>query len=138
MEARFTVLTLGVKDLETSMRFYRDGLGFFTQGVVGKEFERGEVVFFNLKGGMMLALYQRDNLAWDANVKLGDGVSPFSIGYNTATKEEVDNIIALAEAAGATIPKRPQDTFWGGYAGYFLDPDRHPWEILWNPNLLPD
>jgi uncharacterized glyoxalase superfamily protein PhnB len=139
MEPRFTVLTLGVDDLERSFKFYRDGLGFPSQGITGKEYEHGEVAFFDLKHGMKLALWAREDLAWDASIaKENPAATEFSIGYNVRSKEEVDSIMELAEKAGAHISKPAQNTFWGGYAGYFQDPDGHLWEIIWNPQLLPE
>jgi uncharacterized glyoxalase superfamily protein PhnB len=139
MEARFTVLTLGVDNVERSFKFYSEGLGLPAKGIIGREFEHGEAAFFDLKHGMKLAIYSREDLAWDAKVaKDHASTTEFSIGYNVRNKEEVDAIMKLAEKAGAKITKTAQDTFWGGYAGYFQDPDGHLWEILWNPNLLPE
>lgn len=139
MEPRFTVLTLGVDDLEKSFSFYHEGLGLPSQGIIGKEFEHGEAAFFDLKHGMKLALYSREDLAWDAKIrKENPAATEFSIGYNVTNKEEVDSIMKLAEKAGAKITKPAQKVFWGGYAGYFQDPDGHLWEILWNPQLLPE
>ena len=139
MEARFTVLTLGVDNLEKSFKFYSEGLGLPSQGIIGKEFEHGAVAFFDLKHGMKLALWSRKDLAWDSNVS-NEYYSPteFSIGYNVRDKREVDDLMALAKRAGANITKAAQATFWGGYAGYFQDLDGHLWEVLWNPNLLPE
>lgn len=139
MEARFTVLTLGVDNLEKSFKFYSEGLGLPSQGIIGKEFEHGAVAFFDLKHGMKLALCSRNDLAWDSNVS-NEYYSPteFSIGYNVRDKREVDDLMALAKRAGANITKAAQATFWGGYAGYFQDLDGHLWEVLWNPNLLPE
>lgn len=138
LEPRFTVLTLGVDDLGKSLTFYRDGMGLSSKGIVGKEFEHGEVAFFDLKNGMTLALYSRDNLAWDSHVKKANASSTeFSIGYNTRSVAEVDSIIEQAKKAGAKIARPAQKTFWGGYSGYFQDPDGHLWEIAYNPNLIP-
>jgi uncharacterized protein len=138
MESRFTVLTLGVDDLDKSFKFYHDGLGLPSKGIVGKEFEHGEVVFFDLKNGMTLALYPRDNLAWDSHLKKGNPSSTeFSIGYNTRSEAEVDSIMVQANKAGAIIAKPAQKTFWGGYGGYFKDPEGHLWEIAYNPNFIP-
>lgn len=138
MELRFTVLTLGVEDLEKSFDFYHNGLGLESQGIVGKEFEHGAVAFFDLRNGMKLALWSKDDLAWDSNLKKNKpSATEFSIGYNTRNEKEVDDIMALAKKAAAKITKPAQKTFWGGYAGYFQDPDGHLWEILFNPNLIP-
>lgn len=139
MKPRFTVLTLGVDDLEKSFKFYHEGLGFPSQGIVGKEFEHGDVAFFDLPHGMMLALYSRENLAWDAKVaKQGPSTTEFSIGYMTRNKAEVDSVMELARKAGAKIVKPAEPAFWGGYSGYFQDPDGHLWEILWNPQFQPE
>jgi uncharacterized protein len=138
MEARFTTLTLGVNNLEKAYKFYHEGLGLASKGIVGKEFEHGEVAFFDLKNGMTLALYSRDNLAWDSQLKKSEpSPTEFSIGYNTRNQSEVDTLMAHAKKAGAKIVKPAQKTFWGGYGGYFQDPDGHLWEIAYNPNLIP-
>jgi uncharacterized protein len=138
MKARITVLTIGVDDLERALAFYRDGLGLATDGIVGTEFERGAVVFFDLEGGLKLALWPRENIAHDATIaQAASSATEFTLGHNVRTREEVDATIAQAERAGARIVKRPSATFWGGYAGYFQDPDGHLWEVLWNPQLLP-
>ena len=135
MEPRISVLTIGVNDLEESMRFYH-GLGLETEGIVGKEFERGAVVFFNLKNGLILALYPRKDIAWDAKVPLDPpSATEFTIAHNVVNKEEVDLVMRQAKEAGAKIVKSAQNTFWGGYAGYFQDPDGHLWEVAWNPQL---
>ncbi len=134
MKPRFNILTIGVNDLERSLKFYRDGMGLETQGIVGKEFEHGEVVFFDLKNGMKFALYQRKDLAWDAHMNVEPaGATEFSIGHLVNSQEEVDKVMQQARQAGANIVKPAQKTFWGGYAGYFQDPDGHLWEIAWNP-----
>ena len=139
MKPRISVLTVGVDDLERSVRFYRDGLGLETPGIIGQEYEHGAVAFFDLEGGIKLALWARDNLAHDSTVpKSPPSATEISLGHNVRTKQEVDAVIAQAKAAGATIVKPAADTFWGGYAGYFQDPDGHLWEVLWNPEFLPD
>ena len=139
MEPRFTILTLGVSDLEKSFRFYHDGLGLPSKGIVGKEYEHGEVAFFDLDHGMKLALWPRRDLAWDSRMEQeAPSSTEFSIGYTTRSEAEVDSIMERARAAGATIPKPAHKTFWGGYAGYFQDPDGHLWEIAYNPSLLPE
>jgi uncharacterized protein len=138
MESRFTTLTLGVDNVEKSFKFYHEGLGLSSKGIIGKEFEHGEIAFFDLKNGMILALYSRDNLTWDSQMKKGKPSSTeFSIGYNTRNEAEVDSILAQAKKAGAIITRSAQKTFWGGYSGYFKDPDGHLWEIAYNPNLIP-
>ncbi|HMF60293.1 MAG TPA: VOC family protein [Vicinamibacterales bacterium] len=138
MKARITILTVGVDDLERAMKFYRDGLGLRTDGIVGQEFEHGAVAFFDLEGGLKLALWPRDSIAHDSTVPRSQpSAAEFTIGHNVRTKEEVDAVMAQAEGAGARIVKRASATFWGGYGGYFQDPDGHLWEVLWNPQLLP-
>ena len=134
MKQNIHVLTLGVSDLKKSLKFYRDGMGLDTQGIVGKEFEHGAVVFFDLKNGMKFALYERKNLAWDSTAKEQPAsATEFSIGHLVNNDKEVDAVIKQAERAGAKITKSAQKTFWGGYAGYFQDPDGHLWEIAHNP-----
>ncbi|UWE02311.1 VOC family protein [Laceyella sacchari] len=134
MKPRITVITLGVDDLEKSLAFYRDGLGFSTEGIIGAEHEHGAVAFFDLQSGLKLAIWQRKNIAHDANVPL-TASSPveFTLGHNVGSKEEVDQVMDQAKQAGATITTPAHDTFWGGYAGYFQDPDGHLWEVVWNP-----
>ncbi len=136
MEPRITAITLGVDDLEKSLHFYREGLGFPSQGIEGTEFENGAVAFFDLQGGVKLALFQRRDLALDANVPKGNA-SPteFTLAQNVGSKAEVDVIMDLAKKAGATITDPAHDRFWGGYSGYFQDPDGHLWEVAWDPNL---
>ena len=139
MKARFTVITLGVENVERAFKFYHEGLGFSSQGIIGKEFEHGEVAFFDMPHGMKLALYSREDLAWDAKVeKQTPSTTEFSIGYTTYNQAEVDEIMSLAKKAGAKIVKPAQKAFWGGYSGYFQDPDGHLWEIAWNPQLMPE
>ena len=135
MKPRFSVLTIGVNDLEESMRFYK-GLGLETEGIIGKEYERGAVVLFNLKGGLILSLYPRKDIAWDARVPLEPpSATEFTIGHLVNNKEEVDLVMRQAKDNGGKIVKTAQNTFWGGYGGYFQDPDGHLWEVAWNPQL---
>lgn len=132
-------MTLGVSDLERSVEFYRDGLGLSTKGIVGKEFEYGAVAFFDLQNGLMLALWPRKSIAKDTGLPLQDPSSTdFTIGHNVNSKAEVDKVMQQAEKAGAKIIKAASDTFWGGYAGYFQDPDGHLWEVVWNPAMQVD
>jgi catechol 2,3-dioxygenase-like lactoylglutathione lyase family enzyme len=136
MKPRITVITLGVDHLEKSVAFYRDGLGLPTEGIIGREFEHGAVAFFDLQSGIKLALWARDNLAYDSGLaKTPPSPTELSLGHNVASKAEVDDVMAQAERAGAVIAKPAGDTFWGGYAGYFQDPDGHLWEIVWNPQF---
>lgn len=139
MKARLTVVTLGVDDLERSLRFYRDGLGLQTEGIVGREFEHGAVVFFDLQPGLRLALWPRKSLAHDSGLPVSHPGPPgFTLGHNVASAAEVDEVMAQASAAGAVIVKPAGKTFWGGYAGYFQDPDAHLWEVVWNPQYPMD
>ena len=138
MKPRITLITLGVDDLEKSMRFYRDGLGLETDGIVGQEFEYGSVAFFDLEKGLKLALWPRKSLAHDSGLKVTPpSATDFALAHNVTSRSEVDAVMKQAESAGAVIVKGAQDTFYGGYAGYFKDPDGHLWEIAWNPNLMP-
>jgi catechol 2,3-dioxygenase-like lactoylglutathione lyase family enzyme len=137
MKPRISLLTLGVDDLERSLRFYRDGLGLETPGIIGHEFEQGSVAFFQLQSGLTLALWPRKSLAWDSGLQQTPPSSTdFSIGHNVNSRTEVDDVMTEAERAGARVVKPAQETFWGGYAGYFTDPDGHLWEIAWNPQLV--
>ena len=134
MKPRITLVTLGVDDLERSLRFYRDGLGFPTEGIVGTEFEHGAVAFFELQAGLKLALWPRKSIAHDTKLTLAaPSATEFTIGHNVGSKSEVDAVMDQAKRAGATVVRPAGDTFWGGYAGCFQDPDGHVWEIAWNP-----
>lgn len=134
MKPLITVITLGVDDLETSLRFYRDGLGFATDGIVGKEFDYGAVVFIQLQPGLRLALWPRKSIAHDTGLGLGvSSATEITLGHNVSSKADVDAVMAKAKGAAAVIVKEAHDTFWGGYSGYFQDPDGHLWEVVWNP-----
>lgn len=136
MKPRITVITLGVDNLERSLAFYRDGLGLPTEGIIGREFEHGAVAFFDLQSGIKLAIWARDDIAHDAGLaKTPSSPTELSLGHNVASKAEVDAVMAQAQVAGATMIKPASDTFWGGYAGYFQDPDGHLWEVVWNPQF---
>ncbi|RUW46768.1 VOC family protein [Mesorhizobium sp. M1A.F.Ca.ET.072.01.1.1] len=138
MKARITVFTLGVDDLEASLKFYRDGLGLPTEGIIGREFEHGAVAFFELAGGLKFAIFERASIALDATVpQSGRSPTEFTIGHNVASEAEVDATMAEAVKAGARVAKPAQKTFWGGYAGYFQDPDDHLWEVVYNPAFIP-
>ena len=134
MKPRITLITLGVDDLDRALRFYRDGLGLPTKGIVGAEYEHGAVAFFDLQQGVKLAVWARADLAHEANVPLGPrSAAEFALGHNVASKAEVDAVIQQARKAGATVTDPPHDAFWGGYTGSFQDPDGHLWEVAWNP-----
>lgn len=130
MEPRITVITLGVSDLPRSIRFYRDGLGFPTDAK-----DDANIAFFRT-GGVRLALYPRERLAEDIspNVRLArSGFGGITLAHNARSKEDVVAVLALAEKAGGRIAKPAQDVFWGGYSGYFSDPDGYYWEVAWAP-----
>jgi catechol 2,3-dioxygenase-like lactoylglutathione lyase family enzyme len=136
MRPRLTLITLGVDDLERAVRFYRDGLGWRTKGIVGTEFEHGAVAFFDLSGGLKLALFPRQHLAHDSGLPVSPpATTDVAMAHNVTTREEVDTVMAEAEKAGARVVKRQVETFYGGYAGYFQDPDGHLWEVAFNPGF---
>jgi hypothetical protein len=145
MKPRLNVLTLAVDSLEKALSFYRDGLGLPSRGVVGTEFKgsktepSGAVAFFELQGGLILALYPRTELAKDSNLSETTRSSlEFSLGYAVGSREEVDSLMKKAEAAGATLTEAPHERPWGIYSGYFKDIDGHLWEIIWNPQIQVD
>jgi uncharacterized protein len=127
MQQRLTLLTLGVGDLTRARRFY-EAIGWHSD----TDPELG-VVFFQ-SGGMVLALWDREQVAEDSGLELGSGFGGVSLAHNVATETQVDEVIAEAEAAGATISRKPGTRFWGGYSGVFVDPDGHPWEVAHNPH----
>src|SRR5208337_1591817 len=136
------VITIAVKDLKRSLRFYRDGLGLPTNGIIGTEFKgsknqaAGAVVMFELSENLILALYPRTELAKDANERVGPQSSTeFSLGYIADSKEKVDDILKQAKKAGAEITDAAHERPWGIYSGYFKDPDGHLWEVIYNPSL---
>jgi catechol 2,3-dioxygenase-like lactoylglutathione lyase family enzyme len=124
---RVNLVTLGVADVGTSRAFYR-GLGWAESSVGNKD-----VAFFQL-GGLVLSLFAHDQLTADAKLAEPGRAGAVTLAQNVADKAEVDRVLEAAAAAGAVILKPAQDVFWGGYAGYFADPDGHPWEIAWNPS----
>ena len=138
MKPRIAVVTIGVDDLERSLRFCRDGLDLTTEGIIGKELEHSAVAFFDLQAGLKLAIWPRESISHDSGLPLSNpSPTEFTLGHNVSTKAEADAVMKRAQAAGAVIIKPAQETFWGGYAGYFQDPDGHLWEVAWNPQLLP-
>jgi uncharacterized protein len=137
MQPWITLITLGVDDLARAVRFYRDGLGLKTDGIVGTEFAYGAVAFFDLQAGLKLALWPRTSIAHDTGLPLArSSPTEFTLGHNVASKGEVDAVLAQATRAGAVVVQPAHDTFWGGYAGYFQDPDGHLWEVAWNPQWV--
>jgi uncharacterized protein len=126
MEPRISLITLGVDDLNRAVAFYRDGLGLPTEGITG------DICFFKLNG-TWLSLWGRSQLADEGKVELGSGFEGIVLAHNVRSREVVDEIIDRAESAGAEITARPVDREWGGYSGYFRDPDGHVWEVCWNP-----
>jgi catechol 2,3-dioxygenase-like lactoylglutathione lyase family enzyme len=129
MNPRISMITLGVRDLAASVKFYEQGLGF------PRMESPPEVAFFTLNG-TWLGLYGRDALAEDATVSPeGGGFESFTLAHNVHSEAEVDEIVSQALEAGATLVKKPQKAFWGGYSSYFKDPDGHLWEIAHNPHF---
>lgn len=137
MKPRITVITIGVDDLERALRFYRDGLRLRTEGIIGNEFEHGAVAFFDLQAGLKLAIWPRKSISHDSGIPLSSpSPTELTVGHNVSSKAEVDAVMEQAQNAGAVIVKPAHDTFWGGYAGYFQDPDQHLWEVVWNPQWV--
>jgi uncharacterized protein len=142
MEHRVDVITLAVSDLERALAFYRDGLGLESPGVTASEFAgdettaAGAIAMFRLEGGSILSLYPRSELAKDAKIAPGVAQSgEFSLGHLVASRDDVEALLAQAEAAGATVTDPPHDRPWGIYSGYFRDPDGHLWEVIHNPRI---
>ncbi len=131
MEPRISIVTLGVADLQRSIGFYEQGLGWRRSSAGGDE-----IAFFHTRG-VVLALYPRHLLAADANLPAGSagGFGGFTLAHNVRSKEEADAVLAQAVAAGATLLKPAHTADWGGYSGYFADPDGYPWEVAWNPHF---
>jgi uncharacterized protein len=144
MDARIDVITLAVADLDRALAFYRDGLGLESEGIIATEFTgdaltpAGATALFKLRGGLLLSLYPRVELAKDADIALGPPkAGEFSIGHLVASRAEVDALLGRAQEAGASLTNAPHDRPWGIYSGYFRDPDGHLWEVIWNPRMLP-
>jgi predicted lactoylglutathione lyase len=129
MEQRVSLITLGVRDLERSRRFY-EALGWKSEAAPSDD-----VVFFQA-GGFVVALWDRAKLAEDSGVQDGGGWGGVTLAYNVNSPDEVDAVIEEAREAGATIPREGGTTFWGGYSGVFVDPDGHPWEVAHNPDWM--
>ena len=144
MQPRIHVITLAVDDLDRALRFYRDGLGFESPGIIGTEFVAddenpgGAAAMFTLADGLILAVYGRSDLAKDAAIPVGTPASgAFSIGHLVRSRDEVDAVLRQAVAAGAGALGEPHDRPWGIYSAYFRDPDGHLWEVIWNPGMAP-
>jgi len=137
MKPRISFITLAVADLDRALRFYRDGLGLPTEGVIGQEFgPEAHVVFFKMQNGLTLALWPRTSLVKEARIADGPrSTAEFSLAHNVGSKAEVDALVGQARQAGATVTRDPHDQAWGGYAGYVQDPDGHLWEIAFMPGV---
>ena len=134
MQPRLCIVTLGVTDMARSKAFYLEGLGW-----PGAEQPSDDICFIQMPG-MILGLYGWDALAEDMELPVGDPPPAFrgmSMAYNTASEAETDEVMATAISAGATLIKSPEKVFWGGYSGYFADPDGHAWEVAYNPYTVP-
>lgn len=128
MKQKLHLITLGVKDFKRSLEFYHKGLGWQPSST-----SQDDVAFFPMNG-VVLGLYPRDKLAEDAQISAGgSGFSGITLAYNAKSQEEVDEILQNVETLGAKIVKKAEKVFWGGYSGYFADPDGHLWEVAWNP-----
>lgn len=128
MRQKLSIVTLGVHDFARAMTFYRDGLGWKPSSA-----SQDDIAFFPM-GGVVFAVYPREKLAEDVTVSAArSGFSGVTLAYNTKSQDEVDSVLQDAQRAGATIVKPAQKVFWGGYSGYFADPDGYYWEVAWNP-----
>lgn len=129
MKPRVSLVTLGVHDLARARRFYETGLGWKVSGA-----SNDQVVFIQLAGGVALGLFNRTSLAEDAHLlECGSGFSGITLAQNFESKEAVDRAMDMALEAGGKLLKKPEEVFWGGYSGYFADPEGHIWELAWNP-----
>lgn len=134
MEQRLTLITLGVSDLKRSRAFYEEKFGWKPLSN-----SSADIVFFQLQGGLQLALFPEKALAEDAQVdEKGSGFKKFSLAYNVRSEKEVDELVASLEMKGVAVLKQPQKVFWGGYCSYVADPDNNLWEIAYNPYLIPE
>ena len=134
MKPYISVITLAVNNLEQSLKFYCEGLGLHSEGILGQEYEYGAVAFIELQSDIKLALWSQQSIQHDTGLELS-AMCPtqMTIGHNVFSPLEVDQVMAQAARAGAQIIKPAQATFYGGYAGYFQDPNGHLWEVVWNP-----
>lgn len=134
MKPYISVITLAVNDLEQSLKFYCEGLGLHSEGILGQEYEYGAVAFIELQSDIKLALWSQQSIQHDTGLELS-AMCPtqMTLGHKVFSPLEVDQVMAQAARAGAQIIKPAQATFYGGYAGYFQDPNGHLWEVVWNP-----
>lgn len=136
MKPRISFITLTVDSLEKAVAFYRDGLGWPTDGIIGEQYENGAAAFFKLENNLMFALWPRQSLANDSGLPLGNAQpTHVLLAHNVDSEEAVDAILDEASKAGAAWVKPAKTTSWGGYAGYFMDPEKHLWEVVYNPHL---
>lgn len=134
MKPHISIITLAVDNLEKSVRFYRDGLGLKTRGIVGADFEYGAAAIFELQPGLALALWPRESLAHEAGIELqSPAMTEFMLSHCVAERPEVDEVLQQAAQAGGLVVKPAHETLLGGYSGIFKDPDGHLWEVAWNP-----
>ena len=134
MKPYISVITLAVNDLEQSLKFYCEGLGLHSEGILGQEYEYGAVAFIELQSDIKLALWSQQSIQHDTGLELSTMCpTQMTLGHNVFSPLEVDQVMAQAARAGAQIVKPAQATFYGGYAGYFQDPNGHLWEVVWNP-----
>ncbi|RZQ56046.1 glyoxalase [Pseudidiomarina tainanensis] len=136
MKPRISFITLTVDNLEQAVAFYRDGLGWPTEGIIGEQYENGAAAFFKLENNLMFALWPRQSLANDSGLPLGKAEpTHVLLAHNVDSGAAVDAVLYEAKAAGASWVKLAQTTSWGGYAGYFMDPEKHLWEVVYNPYI---
>jgi uncharacterized protein len=128
MEPRLNIVTLGVRNLDKAVAFYRDGLGWPQSSA-----SVGDFAIFKLSTGTALALYPRHLLSSDSKVKDTGGFGGITLAQNVSDRKTVDLVLSQAVKAGGILLKPACDAEWGGYSGYFADPDGHPWEVAWNP-----
>lgn len=133
MNPSISVITLGVDDLKRALSFYKDGLGWETDDIIGEHLENSAVVFFKLASGLRLALWPRKSIAAEMGVEVAHNANEVLLSHNTSSRSEVDVVMKKAKAAGATVLHEAKELFWGGYGGFFKDPDGHIWEVTWNP-----
>ncbi len=134
MKPQVSIITLAVGSLEKAVRFYRDGLGWKTRGIVGTDYDYGAAAFFDLQPGLCLALWPRESLAHEAGIEVqAPAMTEFMLSHNVQEKAEVEQVLLLAAQAGGQIQQPAHDTVLGGHAGIFKDPDGHLWEVSWNP-----